>query len=178
MGSFITLGLGKLEIDWGKNDFFRHHSQLYLPSDICQIPYYYADEVVEEKEGLSSSLDDVCQRLELMGYADRQLRVIYERHFSDVPSYHSIPQLSFDEFQRILTSVDISNVLATRDDPAFFDQGELASDGLFQNIELKKFLPEGFSIDREAGLVLESLDPYLILKVLGQNPLNRKEMVQ
>ncbi len=30
MGSFITLGVGKLEIDWGKNNLFKNHSKLFF----------------------------------------------------------------------------------------------------------------------------------------------------
>jgi hypothetical protein len=49
MGSLITLGLGKLELDWGKNSIFVNHSALFLRSDISQAPYYYAEGVVECK---------------------------------------------------------------------------------------------------------------------------------
>jgi len=35
MGSMIELGLGHLEIDWGKNEFFRNHSKLFLETDIA-----------------------------------------------------------------------------------------------------------------------------------------------
>ena len=30
MGSLVTLGVGRLEVDWGKNNFFRNHSALFL----------------------------------------------------------------------------------------------------------------------------------------------------
>ena len=29
MGSMITLGIGKMEIDWGKNNIFNNHSCLF-----------------------------------------------------------------------------------------------------------------------------------------------------
>jgi hypothetical protein len=44
MGSEITLGLGRLRVDWGKNEFFRNHSRLFLSSDIGTAVYYYAED--------------------------------------------------------------------------------------------------------------------------------------
>jgi hypothetical protein len=35
MGSMITLRLGRLEVDWGKNSFFRNHSPLFAKIDHC-----------------------------------------------------------------------------------------------------------------------------------------------
>lgn len=42
MGSMIHLALGRLEIDWGKNNFYASHARLFQPNDLKQIPYYYA----------------------------------------------------------------------------------------------------------------------------------------
>ena len=44
MGTMIHLALGKLEVDWGKNNFFKNHDALYQPTDLKQIPTYYAGE--------------------------------------------------------------------------------------------------------------------------------------
>ncbi len=35
MGSMITLRLGRLEVDWGKNSFFRNHSPLFGKADLA-----------------------------------------------------------------------------------------------------------------------------------------------
>jgi hypothetical protein len=43
MGSMISLGLGQLEVDWGKNNFFTNHSKLFLKGDIAPAIYYYAE---------------------------------------------------------------------------------------------------------------------------------------
>lgn len=60
MGSLITLGVGRMEIDWGKNHSFRNHSALFTEEDITKIPYYYVTEAgevyIEEREGLSRKL--------------------------------------------------------------------------------------------------------------------------
>ena len=33
MGTMISLGIGKLEIDWGKNDVFENFRDLFQPQD-------------------------------------------------------------------------------------------------------------------------------------------------
>lgn len=70
--SRITLGVGKMEIDWGKNSFFRDHSEIFKPYDVKKIPYYCADDdgnvYMEEREGLCRSLASMKDRLEMLGY--------------------------------------------------------------------------------------------------------------
>ena len=73
MGSMITLGIGRMEIDWGKNSFFRDHSVLFKPSDVKPIPYYYVDmdsdePIIELKEGYARKLSSIKSRLDLLGY--------------------------------------------------------------------------------------------------------------
>ena len=73
MGSIVTLGLGRLEIDWGKNWNYANHSKLFLPGDVKPVSHYYSDSetegVKEElKLGLARPLRSVKCRLELLGY--------------------------------------------------------------------------------------------------------------
>lgn len=74
MGSMISLGVGKMEIDWGKNNMFRDHSALFTDGDIKDIPYYYAgleeNEIITEyHEGFSRNLSLIKRRLDLLGYS-------------------------------------------------------------------------------------------------------------
>ncbi|MFD3050501.1 HEPN/Toprim-associated domain-containing protein, partial [Streptococcus agalactiae] len=46
----ITLGIGKMELDWGKNNVFNDHSCLFQKEDIKIVPYYYSDNEIEYKE--------------------------------------------------------------------------------------------------------------------------------
>ena len=66
MGTMITLALGRLEVDWGKNDLFMDHGALYQQSDIKPVPTYYAgpdwpdgEPIVEMHEGLGKPLGKV-----------------------------------------------------------------------------------------------------------------------
>src|SRR5450755_3941590 len=62
MGLLVSLGVGRLEIDWGKNEFFRNHSALFLPYDVRDAPYYYADDVVEQNPAFVRGLPSVAVR--------------------------------------------------------------------------------------------------------------------
>ena len=40
MGSIITLGVGRLEIDWGKNSYFTNHSRLFFRDDVAGSKFF------------------------------------------------------------------------------------------------------------------------------------------
>ena len=80
----ISLAVGRLEIDWGKNNGFVDHSALFQTSDVAKIPYYYAGQeiegsdgepdwevIVEMKDGLSKPLKAVIDRINLLGHTPR-----------------------------------------------------------------------------------------------------------
>lgn len=69
MGSIITLRLGRLEVDWGKNYGFTNHSPLYCMADLAEADYFYADDIVQRKPAYVRSLRRVIPRLELLGFS-------------------------------------------------------------------------------------------------------------
>ena len=50
MGTMICLGVGKMEIDWGKNNYINDHSALFKTDDIHDVPYLYADDEAEDND--------------------------------------------------------------------------------------------------------------------------------
>ena len=176
MGSMITLGLGKLEIDWGKNSFFNNYSKLYLPSDVTTIPYYYADNIIEEKEGYSRKLKNMVLRLELLGYTNESLRGIYTNMYNNFPEANGL-HLSFDELLDILLQIDVSGI-QLEDESGDYDLGEYASEFLFKQNEFLKNNVQRASINRDFGAFLEHLDPCLLLRILANNPSNAELEVQ
>src|SRR5438309_1872926 len=64
VGSLITLGIERVEIDWAKNCFGRNHSRLFLPSDLKDVTYYYAADVTERKPAYARSLRSIVKRLD------------------------------------------------------------------------------------------------------------------
>src|SRR5260370_10599030 len=81
MGWMMRLAVGRLEVDWGKNNGFVDHSALFQAGDVAQIPYYSAGQeikgadgapdwevITELKEGLSKPLVQVIERINLLGH--------------------------------------------------------------------------------------------------------------
>ena len=104
MGSYITLGIGRMELDLGKNRISRNHSALYLPEDKKDIPYYYSDEeeiVIEMKEGYSRKLSSIKERLDLLGYSIENCKNQYEELISEFKEMWYSIKLSFRTFLKL-----------------------------------------------------------------------------
>ena len=76
MNSMIFLGIGKMEIDWGKNRIIEDHSVLFQQEDVKLIPYYYIGDddkpVIIEKIGYSKKLKYVKKRDSLRSHGISQ----------------------------------------------------------------------------------------------------------
>ncbi len=181
MGSIVTLGLGRLEIDWGKNQGYANHSKLFLPTDVKPVAYHYSDldknGVQEElKPGLARSLRSVKRRLELLGYTLLEAK----RHFEELSresEFHESPELSFDEFVEALAAVDVNKMSL---DPFFRDHspGGFATYSILSDPEFTKTAKGLDSLSRFHGLFFEHLDPWVTLRLLAENPANLEVEVQ
>ncbi|MEZ5347352.1 MAG: HEPN/Toprim-associated domain-containing protein, partial [Pyrinomonadaceae bacterium] len=171
MGSMITLGIDKFEIDWGKNEFFRNHSQLFSESDKKDIPYYYADNIVNNQPGFSRKLKDVKRRLELLGYTLSGIRKMYEEIMEEVPGYYDESPPDFDLFATVITNVDVKQATLDEDWDGH-DFGEYVVNHVFASPSFHKNAKELKSITKEGGMFFENLDPYIVLRLLMENPSN------
>jgi hypothetical protein len=170
MGSLVSLGVGRLEVDWGKNEFFRNHSALFLPYDVRDAPYYYADDIVEQKPAFVRGLPSVAKRLEMLGYTLDACRERYESAVAAHPSYYPAPPLSYDQFAAVLSRIDVHRVRAPEEGD--FELGELAV-AIMRDPEFTKTNPALASLDRDGGTFFENLDPYVVLRLLAESPANR-----
>jgi hypothetical protein len=84
----ITLRLGRLEVDWGKNSLFRNHSPLFAKTDLAQAAYFYADNQVIEQPAYVRSLRRVIGRLELLGFSLDACRNAYAEALRHIPDYY------------------------------------------------------------------------------------------
>lgn len=170
MGTMITLGIGKLEICWGKNDYFENFCDLFQPCDWKDINYYYADNEVEVKKGYSRRLSLVRPRLDLLGYTIKNIRHMYESTYNEYCSglgEYAENILTFDEFFTVFSQIDLSkvNTLTEYDDWSF---GEYITKCIFEDEEIQRFL-EMFG-DRSSGQFYENLPTRLLIRVLCENP--------
>lgn len=170
MGSMISLGLGRLEVDWGKNNFFTNHSKLFLKSDIAPAIYYYAEGHEESQPAFVRKLRSVIKRLELLGYTMNECRCRYEESMEVIPDYYPDFEISFDLLNRALRSVDVSRVSVPKDSD--YDLGEFAAKAILNDPEFTKTEAALASLTSDDGTFFENLDPYVTLRLLGENSNN------
>jgi len=177
MGSMITLGLGHLEIDWGKNDIFRNHSKLFLRTDIASATYYYAEGQTEIKPAYVRKLGSVIKRLDLLGYTVDGCDRRYRHWIESTPACDATPEISFETFKKVLAAVDVNQVALPEEDAGDFDLGEFVSQAILNDPEFTKTCKQLETLSRDEGTFFETLDPYVILRLLGENPKNLNEDV-
>ena len=191
MGSMISLGINKMEIDWGKNNVFNDHSKLFQINDFDKkVSYFFVDEVDENgkyKEnvlyanGAKKKLVDIKERLELLGYDLISIEKKYNEHIKEYEFYTETKiELTFNEFSSFIKSLDISKVdnvfsAADRWDNGY-DIGEYFRTCILQDKEIAVKV-EGIikKIEREyydTSDFFEQMDPYIILRILAENELN------
>ena len=148
MGSMIYLSLGRLEVDWGKNFEFTDHSALFQPSDLGLIPYYYAGNVVEMKEGLSRPLGDVVERINLLGHTLKMAEVEFKS--LSVFNDFSTETFPFTALSRALASVDVETV--STDYGESHDIEKFFRREIFPRLKLNTFVDDGRTVMFEAAL--------------------------
>lgn len=171
MGSIVTFGLDRLELDWGKNDVINNHSRLFLPEDVKDVTYFYANNERELKPGYARPLRSVVQRLELLGYSISKCKKIYDDLERDMPDQYSNPALSFDDFANVLKMVDVGRVLLPSDTDDC-RTGAFVVNNIFNDPEFAKANFTLKDLTRWDGEFFEHLDPYLIIRLLAENPKN------
>lgn len=168
-GSMITLRLGRLEVDWGKNAIFRDHSPLFDKADLAEAEYFYAEDEIVVLPAYVRKLSRVIPRLELLGFSLDGCRTAYAEALRHVPHYYPKVTIDFDTFRQALCAVDLDRVRNDEYD-GDFDLGEFAkyvlSDPEFKRVSAA--LSGGVTCDN--GAFFENLDPYLTLRLLGENP--------
>jgi hypothetical protein len=172
MGSIISLGVGKLEIDWGKNQFFRNQSKLFLRDDIKPETYYYANNLQKTLPAYSRPLRSVKRRLELLGYSLAKCRLLYDKSVEEVPGYYDIPDLPFDVLGRVLSAADLQRMNLPVGESEDYNLGEFVARVIMADPEFTKTKADLASLTDDGGTFLENLDSYILLRLLCENPVN------
>lgn len=169
MGSMISLQIGNLEVDWGKNNVFMNHGPLYQAGDESIGEYRYVAEdgapVVERKEVYSRPLGKMVPRLGLLGCTLRSA----EAEFVQGMRLHRFPPkhlpLSFDTFLDVVKSTDV--VSGKFEYEGDYDFGELGRQ-MIRDLGLPVDFPSTYTV----GQMLEGFSPWTLLYLLAQNPRN------
>lgn len=173
MGSMITLGIGRMELDWGKNNVFNNHSCLFQKEDIKIVPYYYSDNEIEYKKGFSKNIMSVKRRLDLLGYSLQEIEELYNKELAMFKQqYSSSTLINFHNFYNTLINIDIKNINMTSEEYDFdYDLGEYVRKCVIQEIKKLSTFPHYDAYD--TGYFLENLDPYITLRILSENTNNQ-----
>lgn len=182
MGSMISLGVGQMEIDWGKNNLFRNHSALFQMSDVKKIPYHYVDnngsQIITWREGYSRKVKSVKPRLDLLGYTLEKVKEKYNQLKSDFLCHEFEKILSFETFSRILKEIDVSIIntptLACEYEENSFYLGEFVRRCIIPEKEIYQRLLDAvggdeFTVRYDLEVFFENMDPYIILRLLTEN---------
>ena len=182
MGTMISLALGRLEVDWGKNNFFSDHGALFQDKDIKPVASYYANEdwpdgdpIVEMNEGLSKPLGEVRDRLELLGYTIKSV----EHHYEKLHQFHEIDErpIPFSQLMEALAKVDVNRVSGNYGTD--YEPGEFVRKEILERLSLtteahyyhdSELRPDHWEID----LLLENFGANGALRLLAENNDNHK----
>lgn len=174
MESLILLGIENLELDWGKQLIWKNHSKLFCKSDIKPANYYYSDYDndnyrTEKKPACVRKLGSLIRRLDLLGYTLPGCHKQYTDHIESAPDY--CKPISFESFRNTIVSINLTRIRVP-DEPTNYDPGEFAAKVIFKDREFLRRDQTLSSMDDHTGLFYESLDPYITLRLLAENPKN------
>ncbi|MBC1557367.1 hypothetical protein HB911_01480 [Listeria booriae] len=180
MGTMITLGIGKMELDWGKNNIFKDHSKLFQIDDIKLIPYYYVDSDTDEditkmKEGYAKKLSSIKKRLDLLGYSLTGVESMYNSYMNELELHEIAFNMPFSLFKEAIYNISVSDFNTVEIEKEHFgyefDFGEYARKCIMNLPQMKNIF---LDVDNEYDLssFLENLDCYLLIRLLAENPLN------
>lgn len=179
MGTMIQLSVGNLDIDWGKNRGFTDHSPIYQTGDVAKVPSWYVKDhesakddswtlYAEYKEGYSSPLWKVIDRLYLLGYTLRVIQMQYDHDVAENNYENEPTSPTFEMLRQLFASCDVSMLI---DDERQINR-KLDKDfinhlfGLLtvSNKELAGILPHIFEGE------YERIAPYTLLHLFSLNP--------
>lgn len=172
MGSMITLGIGKMELDWGKNNMFHNHYCLFQKEDIKMVPYYYSDDDIEYRKGLSKNIKSVMRRLDLLGYSLHDIEEIFNEDLKRISELDNISiPISFNDYYNTIKNIDINSINMTSEEYDYnYDLGEYAQKCVISEINKLCTLSEyEYYYIRE---FLQNLHPYITLRILSENKKN------
>lgn len=172
MGSMIILRIGKMELDWGKNNMFNNHSCLFQEEDIKIVPYYYSDNEIEYKKGLSKSIKSVKRRLDLLGYSLHDIEEIFNEDLRSINELDNISiPISFNDYYNTVKNIDINSINMTSEEYVYkYDLSEYVRKCVISEInKLYTFSEYEYYDIRE---FLQNLHPYITLRILSENKKN------
>lgn len=158
----ISLALNGIDIDWGKNRYWKGHHWLFPPGSITQVEYQYAGGIVERKPGFETTLNETYFRLCHLGYSRHETET---KFVAAVTRWNRTAdlRLSFSDFRGALAGVDFASLTSKDLEPHVWDFDEFLLNLLAPWDTEHAFLED----------FIRGLDVALILRVLAESAENR-----
>lgn len=157
----ISLSVGQINVDYGKNEYFQNHVHLFQQGDRSVNEYDYVEDDgrphIEVQEALRRPLNRVVPRLELMGYTLPACEVMLANWLADDEDG---PVASMEAFRHALWAFEWREKAEYVDfDEAIREAYAAAPGANFPEEQL----PSMIAWERR-------LDPYLVMRVLADMP--------
>lgn len=161
VGTEITLSLNGVDIDYGKNRYWKNHHWLFPPGSLTDITYRYANDVAETKSGFQTSLKEADFRLRHLGYSLQETKTKFDAAVIRWNRTADL-RLTFEDFRTALTSIDFGTLTPADLAPFIWD--------------FRAYVRSLLSAwdTNEAGLedFIASLDFAITLRTLADRPAN------
>lgn len=180
-----------MEIDWGKKVSTRDHYVLFKPTDYNEeLTNYKTDDtcgdlaVCEDcQNGYSRKLSTIKKRLDLLGYDINSIEQMFNEQIQFYQRHDYKISMSFTDFCNVILELDISEIdtVSIENEYVDYDPGEFVRRCIMEEPHIKSAFIKYFFNGKEEQYhdfkwdisdFLESLDPYLILRILAENPNN------
>ena len=170
MGSAITLGIEQLDVDWATNCPGRNHSCLFLPDDLKEVTYYYAENHREQQPAYARSLRSIKKRLELLGYTLDGCRKMYS-DLTTHPEFEQRPPFEFETLAMGLLSVDVMK-FGMADGPLSSDLWKCVVAATPNDSKVGEVTSKAPDYSYDSERFFCTLDSYIVLRLLAENPAN------
>lgn len=178
MKSILSLGIGRMEIDWGKNHSVTNYYEIFKPEDLKLIPCYYVGEkeyepIMEMQEGYSRKLLYIKRRLDILGYDLNSIKHMYEETVKKHEAYGTQILLDFYVYCDVMKTISIKDFDTVKyENEGFengYDLGEYVSECIFECPEIQGKIPKTYENDdflysqckQSLAFFLETLNPYI-----------------
>lgn len=120
MGTAIRLSLNGIDIDWGKNRYWKSHHWLFPPGSLTDVPYLYARGAIKTKPGFQTTLDEAHFRLCHLGYSLQETKTRFDTAVTRWNRTADL-RLAFADFRTALTRVDFTSLTPADLEPYVWD---------------------------------------------------------
>jgi hypothetical protein len=156
------LSVGAVVIDWGTPPRRTNHARLFRKEDLSNVAYQHA-----RRPAYSSKLASVARRLDLLGYTLDTCRQLFDSALQADPGLPRAQEFSFDAFRQSLRGLDLAKPAGTQQPGSHL--GKLAAVAMLNS---PAQAASNALLACYGDRFFEALDPYVLLRLLGESPSN------